>query len=80
MASLNVTPLVVAVNDAQPPITVTLKSSNAGRLIEFSTDGGIEYFTPVYDNNTPTMLIVISTLRLSHIRFSGAVSDNWSIR
>ena len=80
MASLNVTPLVVAVDTRPPPITVTLKSSNAGRLIEFSTDGGIEYFTPVYDNNTPTMLIVVSNLRLSHIRFTGAGSDDWNIR
>lgn len=80
MASLNVTPLVVAVDDMQPSITVTLKSSNSPRRIEFSTDGGIEYFTPAYDNNTPTMLIVVSTLKLSHIRFTGAVNDNWSIR
>lgn len=80
MASLNVTPLVVAVDDTPPPITATLKSSHSTRRIEFSTDGGVEYFTPVYDNNTPTMLIVVSTLKLSHIRFTGTVNDNWSIR
>lgn len=62
------------------PATTTLKSGAAGRLIEYSTDGGVEYFTPTYDRTSATMLISIANARLSHIRITGQAGDTWSVR
>jgi hypothetical protein len=61
------------------PMTATLKSSNVARLVEFSTDGGIEYFTPTYDKTSSTMITVVSNSRLTHLRFTGAAGDTWSV-
>jgi hypothetical protein len=74
------TPEVIPISPAQRlPMTVTLKSANAGRLIEFSTDGGSEYFTPTYDKTSSTMIVVVATARISHVRFTGAAADTWSV-
>lgn len=64
------------------PATITLKSADAGRKIELSSDGGVEYITPAYDTTTSTMLIVVVTAPISHIRFTGAAAgtDTWSVR
>lgn len=68
-------------NFSRPEITATLKSSDSGRKIELSTDGGIEYFLPEYDVSTATMLVVTITSPLTHIRFTGADAgtDKWSV-
>lgn len=65
---------------ANLPSTVTLKSSAGGRKIEISTDGGTEYFTPNYDYSSATMLVVSITAPVSHVRFTGAANDTWSVR
>jgi hypothetical protein len=62
------------------PMTFTLKSSNVARLVEFSTDGGSEYFTPAPDRTSSTMIVVLANSRVSHVRFTGAALDTWSIR
>lgn len=74
------TTLVKEMAGAAMPCSLTLKSAAGGRKIEISTDGGSEYFTPVYDTNTATMLVVVVRAPISHVRFTGAVSDFWRIQ
>jgi len=78
----NATPVVIAMNGAPLPCTVTLNSTAAGRLIEISTDGGVNYntFTPTI-TATP-QLIAALTYPVSHVRLTGNASgvDTWSIR
>ena len=76
------TPVAVGMSGAPLPCTITLKSSDAGRKIELSTDGGVEYFTPVYDTTSATMLVVAVRAPISHVKFTGAAAglDTWSIR
>lgn len=74
------TPIVVAMGHGPMPFTATLKSAAAGRLIELSTDGGVEYFTPTVDTTSATMQIVAVTAPVSHVRFTGAAADTWSVR
>lgn len=57
------------------PITVTLKSEDATRKIEFSTDGGIEYFEPVFDQTSDTMLVTSALTRITHVKATGVVGD-----
>lgn len=80
-ALASTSPEAIEVSPAQRlPITATLKSVNASRLVEFSTDGGTEYFTPTYDKTSSTMIVVTANARVSHIRFTGAAADTWSVR
>ena len=74
------TPVAVDIEHENIPATVTLKSSDGGRLVEISTDGGIEYFTPDYDKTTATMIVVSIGTPISHVRFTGATADTWSVR
>lgn len=60
------------------PCTATLKSSAGGRKIELSTDG-IEFYTPSYDVNSATMLVVAVFSPVSHIKFTGAANDAWGV-
>ncbi|MDB5777595.1 MAG: hypothetical protein JWP38_3728 [Herbaspirillum sp.] len=69
-----------AIHGCQMPLTATLKSAAGGRAIQLSTDGGVEYFTPTVDTTSATMLIVIIGAPVSHIKFTGAAGDTWSVR
>lgn len=62
-------------------LTAVLKSSaTATRKIELSADGGDEFFPVDYDVSTNTMLVLAIGTPISHIRFSGAAGDTWSVR
>lgn len=74
------TPVVVPMGGAPLPATITLKSADAGRLIEFSSDGGVEYFTPTPDVTSATMQVVAAKFPISHVRLTGASGDKWSVR
>lgn len=76
----NATPVPVGMGQADYPCTITLKSADAGRKIELSTDDGSEYFTPVIDTTSSTMLVVSLRAPVSHVRFTGAASNTWSIQ
>lgn len=78
LPSASAQPIQVA--HLRTPMTVTLKSAAGGRLIEISTDGGTEYFSPTVDTTSATMLVVAIMAPVSHIRLTGATSDAWSIR
>jgi len=78
--TLTDTTLVKALLYDVPPLTCTLKSSDASRKIEFSTDGGTEYFQPTYDVTSATMLVVATDVRISHVKFTGVANDTWSVR
>jgi len=78
----NTTPVVFSLfdNSCTAPITATLKSSYASRLVEFSTDGGVEYFTPSYDYTSATMIVVSSVVPITHIRFTGQANDYYLVK
>lgn len=73
------TPFVRALSGLSLPSTLTLDSTAAGRLIELSTDGGVNYFTPSYDANTLAMINVSLLSKATHARFTGQAADTWSI-
>ena len=62
------------------PCTITFKSFNGSRKIEISTDGGVEFFPVVYDNSSATSLAVAIRAPISHVKFTGAAADTWSVR
>lgn len=72
---LKETILVVNAKNIPLPISVTLKSTDPARAIELSTDENIEYFTPVYDITTATMIVLSISSPLTNIRFTGAIDD-----
>lgn len=76
----NSTPFPVNIATSTWPATVSLVSAAPGRLIELSTDGGITYFTPTYDNTSVTSISVGVFAPVSHMRFTGVAGDVWSIR
>ncbi len=78
--ALTSTTKTVAMGAAPVPATATLKSSDAGRKIELSTDGGVEFFTPTLDVTSTTMQVLYIRAPVSHIKFTGAIGDTWSIR
>lgn len=73
------TPIVQQLTDAVPPTTITLESSAAGRKIELSTNNGVEYFTPQYDQTSTTMLVVTLQVPVTHVRITGQANDTWSV-
>lgn len=79
LAALGTTTKVVAMAGCPLPSTFTLKSVDATRKIEFSTDGGFEYFQPAYDVTSATMLITSTNAGISHVRFTALSTDTWSI-
>jgi hypothetical protein len=74
------TPVVVQVPiTMQLPGSITLKSAAAGRLIELSTDGGVEYFSPSLDIQSATMQIVVVNSPITHLRVTGAAADTYLV-
>lgn len=61
------------------PMTATLKSAAGGRKIEFAAIAG-EFWQPIYDANTASMLAIVAASGLLSIKFTGAAGDPWSIR
>lgn len=71
---------LIGLSGAPMPFTITLKSSLAGRLIELTTDGGVEYFTPTVTQSSATMQIVSVSAPVSGARLTGTSGDVWSVR
>ena len=63
----------------QLPGSITLKSAAAGRLIELSTDRGVEYFTPAVDVQSATMQILVVNAPITHFRVTGAAADTYMV-
>lgn len=76
----NTTPLVITPpQNMQIPGHITLKSAAAGRLIELSTDNGVEYFTPAVDVQTATMQVLVVNAPITNIRITGASGDRYLV-
>ena len=74
------TPVVVQVPlTMQLPGSITIKSADASRLIELSTDGGTEYFVPPVDVQSATMQIVVVNAPITHFRVTGAAADTYVV-
>ena len=71
--------ITINVGGKTPPKVARLKSSSAGRKIEFCTIG-TEMWQPIYDANTATMMNAVAMAGLLLIKFTGAQGDPWSIR
>lgn len=76
------TPVSIAVGDMETPMTATLTSAAAGRLIELSTNGGLagSWYAPAVDASTASMINISIMSPVSHIRFTGAANDVWRIQ
>jgi len=78
----NATPVPVNCSDVMPPAIIVLNSADAARKIELSVDGGINYFTPVYDQNSAAQIAVGIKTPISHARFTGSAAgtDTYQVR
>lgn len=76
----NSTPFVVPIGDMGTPMRATLSSAAGGRLIELSSDGGVNYWTPAVDVTSAPMVNVVILAPVSHVRFTGAANDVWNVR
>ena len=61
------------------PVSFSLNSSDPSRAIDLSVDGGLTYFTPVYDTVTASLLVVVVNAPITHIRATGAIGDVFNI-
>lgn len=74
------TPELYPVGDLPLPITIVLRSSSASRAIGLSFDGGIETFNiGTMDQSSSTEMVLHVTVPCTHVAFTGAAGDAWSI-
>lgn len=73
------TPVEVAMAGAPLPCTVILDSSDGTRKIQWSADGGVEYFDAVYDYTNANELVFIVDAPVTHIKFTGLTADTYRI-
>ena len=79
LTALGITSQVINADSFSIPMTVSLKSADATRKIELSTDGGIEFFSFPYDVTSATMIVLIVKAGLTHIRFTGLTTDLYGV-
>lgn len=79
-STLAATQVVVGMNQAPLPCTVTLSSTAGGRLIEVSTDDGVNWFAPPLDVTQTNFINVAIKAPVSNVRITGNIGDRWSIR
>lgn len=74
--------VVVPVGDMEVPATATLTSAAGGRLIEFSSNGGLagSWYSPVVSNTNAAMINVHIAAPITHVRFTGAAADVWRVQ
>lgn len=61
------------------PVTVTLDSVDGSRKIELSTNGGSSYFQPTYDTSAASQLVVKIGADATNLKFTGAITDTYTI-
>jgi len=76
---LTATPQTLPVVGFQFPMTVTFKSTNGSRAVAISGDGG-DTFVPAttYASATAALMVHLQA-PVTHIQFTGAVGDKFSI-
>lgn len=73
------TPYVVAMSGAQIPCAITLNTAYASKKIEFSTNGGVEYYTATPTITTSTSIMYVATYPITHVRFTGQNGDTFYV-
>jgi hypothetical protein len=73
--TLTDTVLILPMGGVIIPVTVSLKSSDPTRKIEYSVDGGEEYFVDQPDLISATMLVTDISARITHLKITGAVGN-----
>ena len=61
------------------PVTVTLDTVDASKKIELSTDGGTLFFQPTYNTSNASQLVVTIGAPVTHVKFTGAITDTYTI-
>jgi hypothetical protein len=61
------------------PVTVTLNTVDASKKIELSTDGGTLFFQPTYNTSNASQLVVTIGAPVTHVKFTGAITDTYTI-
>lgn len=69
----------INVGNLSTPMTAALHSSAGGRKIELSAIGA-EYFQPIYDANTATMLAVAIMSPMGTVKITGQAGDDYCLR
>lgn len=78
----NSTPFAVNVATMDFPVTATLTSAAPGRLIELSSNGGLDgsWWTPTVDATTASMINIAINSPVTHVRFTGAAADTYRVQ
>ena len=61
------------------PLTITLNTVDATKKIELSTDGGTLFFQPTYNTSNASQLVVTIGAPVTHVKFTGAITDTYTI-
>lgn len=77
--SLGGTTKIVSMSGAPMDCMVVLRSSDTSRKIQWSADGGAEYFDAIYDYTNANELVFIVDAPITHIKFTGLVADTYRI-
>ncbi len=64
---------------APMPCHVDLQSTNTGRKIEISNNGGLTYIEPAPTHSTTTARGLTINAHVTHVRLTGSVGDAYSI-
>ena len=67
--------LTIGSGNMRLPTTVTFKSANAAKTMQISTDGGVEYFTPSFETETATMIVLVLNATVTNIQVTGDIGD-----
>mgnify|MGYP003394369334 CR=1 FL=1 len=70
--------LAVGTGGLKFPLSVALKSTDAGRAIQISVDG-LEYISPTMDSTTADSLILAILSPVTKIKVTGAANDTLTL-
>ena len=79
LALANGSALPIPMTGLSLPCTFYLTSAAAGRLIEYSVDGGTTYYNAAYDATCATQLVVQVQGNITHLRITGAANDTYGV-
>jgi hypothetical protein len=72
---LSNTTLTLQIERFEKPITFTLKSSDASRKLEVSTDGGTSYFEPPLDIEESSFIVLVIAAPITNVKATGVALD-----
>ncbi len=80
-AIINSTPIAIDLRSAEYPLTITVNTTYASKLIQLSTNDDKSLpFTPAYNTSNPDQLVVSVTSPVAWAFITGQNGDTFNVR